>query len=65
LLFGALQTGSEVLQIRTGVSKHVISIIQALILLFVAAPAMIRWIYRVKSEQGQTEQVAMTRGWGG
>jgi general nucleoside transport system permease protein len=65
LLFGGLQTGSEVLQIRTGVSKHIVSIIQALILLFVAAPALIRWIYRVKSEQGQTEQVAMTRGWGG
>jgi general nucleoside transport system permease protein len=66
LLFGALQTGSEVLQIRTGVSKHIVSIIQALILLFVAAPALIRWIYRIRSDQtSQTEQVAMTRGWGG
>ena len=66
LLFGALQTGAEVLQIRTGASKHIVSIIQALILLFVAAPALIRWVYRLRATpDAGTEQVAMTRGWGG
>jgi simple sugar transport system permease protein len=65
ILFGALRTGSDVLQIRTGVSRHMISIIQALILLFVAAPAMIRWMFRLKLEKGEMEEVPLTRGWGG
>src|SRR5574341_1943514 len=51
LLFGALNTGSAVLQIRTGVSSHMVSIIQALILLFVAAPAMVRWLYRLRAQR--------------
>ena len=64
ILFGALSTGSDVLQIRTGVSRHMISIIQALILLFVAAPAMVRWLYRLKVEKSEVEEVPLTRGWG-
>ena len=65
ILFGALRVGSDVLQIRTGVSRHMISIIQALILLFVAAPAMVRWLYRLKVEKSDMEEVPLTRGWGG
>jgi len=64
IIFGALSTGSDVLQIRTGVSRHMISIIQALILLFVAAPAMVRWLYRLKVEKSEVEEVPLTRGWG-
>jgi hypothetical protein len=41
-----------------------ISIIQALILLFVAAPAMVRWLYRLKVEKSEVEEVPLTRGWG-
>ena len=65
ILFGALRVGSDVLQIRTGVSRHMISIIQALILLFVAAPAMVRWLYRLRVEKTDIEEVPLTRGWGG
>jgi simple sugar transport system permease protein len=64
IIFGALSTGSAVLQIRTGVSHHMISIIQALILLFVAAPAMIRWMFRLRIGKGEMEEVPLTRGWG-
>jgi simple sugar transport system permease protein len=40
----------------------VISVIQALILLFVAADAIIRWIYRIRTPE---ERLVLTRGWGG
>ena len=40
----------------------VISIIQALILLFVAADEIIRYIYRIKAKE---ERLVLTRGWGG
>jgi simple sugar transport system permease protein len=65
ILFAALSTGSDVMQIRTGVSHYLVSIIQALILLFVAAPAMIRWFYRLKAKDTDVDAVQMTRGWGG
>ncbi|NDJ35968.1 MAG: ABC transporter permease [Chloroflexi bacterium] len=65
ILFGALSVGADILQIRTGVSQHIISIIQALILLFVAAPALIRYLYRLRNlEETDIEQVPLTRGWG-
>ncbi len=64
IIFGALRVGSDVLQIRTGVSRHMVSVIQALILLFVAAPAMVRWIYRLRLPKGELEEVPLTRGWG-
>jgi simple sugar transport system permease protein len=36
--------------------------LQALILLFVAADAIVRYLYRVKAK---SERVVLTRGWGG
>jgi general nucleoside transport system permease protein len=65
VLFASLSTGSDVLQIRTGVSHYLVSIIQALILLFVAAPAMIRWFYHLKARETDVDEIQMTRGWGG
>jgi len=40
----------------------VISVIQALILLFVAADAIVRYIYRIRAKE---DRVVLTRGWGG
>ena len=45
----------------TQIPVDLISMIQALILLFVAADAIIRYIYRIKAK----ERVVLTRGWGG
>ncbi|NDJ51604.1 MAG: ABC transporter permease [Chloroflexi bacterium] len=65
IMFGALTTGSAILQIRTGVSADIVLIIQALILLFVAAPEVIRWLFRLRVEKSTLEEVPLTRGWGG
>jgi len=51
------------MELQSGVSKYVISLIQALVLLFVAAPSMVRWMLHMKEgRKGETEQ--LTRGWG-
>jgi simple sugar transport system permease protein len=65
LLFGALRIGGDFLQIRAGLSVHIVSIIQALILLFVSAPAIVRYVYRLKIKPAASEGVPLTRGWGG
>lgn len=62
ILFGGMRNGGTRMQFLTRIPVDVISIIQALILLFVAADAIIRAIYRIKTKE---ERVVLTRGWGG
>ncbi len=62
-LFGAMRNGSDLMELTSGVSKYVISLIQALVLLFVAAPAMVRYLLRMRAVS--EEQETLTRGWGG
>jgi ABC-type uncharacterized transport system permease subunit len=64
-LFGAMRNGADLMELSSGVSKYVISIIQALVLLFVAVPSVVRWIYRMKPPARAEEEAPLTRGWGG
>jgi len=50
ILFGALQTGSAAMDRLTSVPRELITIIQALIIFFVAADYLIRRILRMKEE---------------
>lgn len=63
LLFGGLRSGATKMQSLAGVPIDIISILQAFVIMFVAAPAIIRWLYRVKTE-GFGQEFLM-RGWGG
>ncbi|MGW8319688.1 MAG: ABC transporter permease [Candidatus Promineifilaceae bacterium] len=64
-IFAVLRIGGDYLQIRAGLSVHIVSILQALILLFVAAPAIIRYIYRLKETYRAGEEGGpLTTGWG-
>lgn len=62
ILFGAMRNGGTRMQFMTQIPVDIISVIQGLILLFVAADAIIRFIYRVRPEE---ERLVLTRGWGG
>jgi hypothetical protein len=48
LLFGALRSGATAMQFNTQVSGNIISVVQGLVLLFVAADMIIIWLYRLK-----------------
>jgi len=63
LLFGTLRAGAAKMQIL-GIPIDIIQILQAMIIMFIAAPALVRLIYRLKVEREVTE-VVFTRGWGG
>jgi len=62
ILFAAMRNGATRMQFLTQMPVDLISMLQALILLFVAADAIIRFIYRIKAK---SERVVLTRGWGG
>ena len=62
LLFGFLRSGATNMQSLAGIPVDIISIIQGLVIVFIAAPAIIRWLYRIESLK--VEEIVLTRGWG-
>lgn len=62
LLWGFLRSGATRMQSLAGIPIDIISIIQALVIVFVAAPDIIRWLYRLRKIAA--ERVVLTRGWG-
>jgi len=63
LLFGVLRAGAVGMQASTSVPVDIIVVIQALVILFVAAPALVRDIYRIKVPEG-AESTSFAVGWG-
>jgi simple sugar transport system permease protein len=64
LLFGTLRNGATRMQVVAAIPIDIISVLQALILAFIAAPAIIRTIYRLRTPKVEEEEVRV-RGWGG
>jgi len=65
LLFGAMRNGATLMQVKAGIPIDIISIVQALILVFIAAPAIIRTIYRLRAPTEGEEGEALVTSWGG
>jgi general nucleoside transport system permease protein len=63
LLFGALDTGGTALAAATTVPADIVQVIEGLVVLFVAAPPLIRAIYRLRS--ASTGMEIAGKGWGG
>jgi simple sugar transport system permease protein len=68
LLFGGLAAGSNRMQFLSQIPIDIIHLVQALVLIFVAAPAVIRWIYRLRLprqvETPATGEVQFGASWG-
>lgn len=64
LLFGILRNGATRMMVVSRIPIDIVDVIQAFILMFVAAPAIIRTIYRLR-EPKQEEKTIFVSGWGG
>ncbi len=60
ILFGALRAGGQEMQVATDVPIDLILVVQALVVVFIAAPALIRAIYRVRTGEAAEQ---LTKGW--
>jgi ABC-type uncharacterized transport system permease subunit len=66
ILFGAFRAGAPLMQIETSVPVEVIDIIQALVILFLAADLIVRKVFRVRAAKVEiTEMATVTGSWGG
>lgn len=63
LLWGGLITGARLMQVRAELSIDLIKIVQALIIMFVAADQIVRFIYRIPARKSGEETV-FSKGWG-
>ena len=63
LLFGALHAGAPLMQAATSTPVDIIEVLQALIVLFVAAPPLIRTIYRLRGTKAAGVGRTLSKGW--
>jgi simple sugar transport system permease protein len=65
LLFGILKNGATRMMVVSSIPIDIVTILQAVILIFVAAPAIIRAIYRMRQPKEETTAALTLSGWGG
>jgi len=58
LLFGALRAGSGLMQTKAGIPVAIIDVIQAMVLLFLAADVMLRRLLRVRGPSIEPDELA-------
>jgi simple sugar transport system permease protein len=68
LLFGGLAAGSARMQFLSQIPIDIIHLVQAMVLIFVAAPAVIRWLYRIRmpkeAEVSPAGEIQFGASWG-
>ncbi len=62
LLFGALHAGAPLMQAATGTPVDMVEVLQGVVVLFIAAPPLIRAMYRLRAARGGGIEV-LARGW--
>jgi simple sugar transport system permease protein len=65
LLFGAFRAGSVVMATDTSTPSDIVSIIEPVLVLFIAAPALIRGIFRLRASRRGAVGGQLAKGWNG
>jgi len=65
LLFGALRAGGVQMQSSTGTPVDLVEVVQALIVLFIAAPALVRAMFRFRGTGSAVGGGELAKGWNG
>jgi len=65
LLFGALHAGGIAMQASTSTPETITTVIQSLVVLFVAAPPLIRGMFRMHKATARDGGPSLAKGWNG
>ena len=63
ILFGALRAGATPMQAQTGIPIDLVVVIQGLVIMFIAAPGLVRTIYRIRVAKTTGTEI-FSKGWG-
>jgi simple sugar transport system permease protein len=63
LLFGVLRAGATTMQASTQIPIDLVVVVQSFVIMFIAAPALVRGIYRIRTTSVTGTEVFM-KGWG-
>jgi ABC-type uncharacterized transport system permease subunit len=64
LLFGGLRAGGREMQGAAGIPIDLVLVLQALIIVMIAAPELVRAIYRIKPPKDEPKTMVTSGGWG-
>lgn len=62
LLFGALQAGGNAMQTFSGISSELVTALQAMIVIFVAAPLLVRAMFRLRRSPSAAATASLAKG---
>ncbi len=65
LLFGALRAGAGLMQVLAGIPVEIVDVIQAIILLFLAADIVVRRLFRIRAAGGIADLKTVTSSYAG
>ena len=65
LLFGALRAGAGLMQVLAGIPAEIVDVIQAIILLFLAADIVVRHLFRIRAQGGIADVSTVTTSYAG
>ena len=63
ILFGALRAGGNRMQSFSGISLELVQVLQALIVIFIAAPALVKTIFHLRLARSARLGTSMAKGW--
>jgi general nucleoside transport system permease protein len=63
ILFGALRAGGNRMQSFSGISVELVTVLQALIVIFIAAPALVKAIFHLRAARSARLGASMAKGW--
>jgi simple sugar transport system permease protein len=62
ILFGGLQAGGAAMQTFSGISNELVTVIQAMIVIFVAAPLLVKAVFRLRKSPSAAASAALAKG---
>lgn len=63
ILFGALRAGGNRMQSFSSISLELVTVLQALIVIFIAAPALVKAIFHLRAARSARLGASMAKGW--
>lgn len=63
ILYGGLRAGGNLMQVDVGVSLELVTVLQALIVIFIAAPALVKAIFQLRAARSARLGASVAKGW--